>query len=293
MAKYDVRCNDLNNQAASLQSISKALASYEKRLESIANEMDARDSSMANLKAQVKNCSKAISTVSKKGSCASNALLEVIEIYRSAERENYFGFQGMCPPVYGVDLSEKQAIAKAINEGSIILSSSDREMISKLIKDPAKTLFDVLKEIEKEKKGSGGAFEVIAGIYSGLSNFRKEKYYHGLLDFLKTAGKTVISIKFPEDKIAGIKGSTAVSYAIDFFKNTYDNFYTEDNTTSRAILETIGEGAVLVGTTYFSATAASYLVGMTGLATVGAPAIITAAAAGFAAYAAKKAWIGL
>lgn len=95
MAKYNIKYNDLQNQAASLQSIGKALASFESRLNSIANAMDTKDSSMAALRAQVKACSAQLPQLINRITVSGVAVGEIGAAYLAAEKTAYGAISGL------------------------------------------------------------------------------------------------------------------------------------------------------------------------------------------------------
>ena len=88
VSKYNVWYNELRNQTSSLQSIGTALASFESRLNTIANAMDGRDSTMASLKTQVRSIGKTISPLNKKITSAGAAVGSISNTYLAAEKSS-------------------------------------------------------------------------------------------------------------------------------------------------------------------------------------------------------------
>ena len=89
MARYNVKYKDLQKQATSLQSIGKTLASFESKLNSIANAMDGRDSSMASLKTQIKNSAKQLPSLSNRLTSGGAAVSSISALYLSEEKLAY------------------------------------------------------------------------------------------------------------------------------------------------------------------------------------------------------------
>lgn len=86
VAQYSIKYRDLLNQADSLQSIGITLASFEGRLNSIANAMDGRDSSMATLKTQLRNAAKSVPLLSNKVISCSAGVSSITAIYLNEEK---------------------------------------------------------------------------------------------------------------------------------------------------------------------------------------------------------------
>lgn len=93
MSKYYVKYNDLNNQADSLQNISKAIATFEGQLNSIVNNMDASDSSMYSLKNQLRNCGKDTRDIYRKISTIGITVKNISDSYLKFEKSNYYNIQ--------------------------------------------------------------------------------------------------------------------------------------------------------------------------------------------------------
>ena len=89
MSKYNVRFNDLRNQAASLQRVDKTLDSLEERLSTIASTMDGRDSRMATLKSQLGSARDAISPINTRIVFSRHAVENISGKYLATEKSNY------------------------------------------------------------------------------------------------------------------------------------------------------------------------------------------------------------
>ena|GEM_PF-6765341 len=89
MSTYSVTYKDLQNQATSLQGISKTVASFEGKLLSISNAMDGRDTGMSALKTQIKNAAGQIPLLQNKLNSASSAVSSIAATYLTAEKNAY------------------------------------------------------------------------------------------------------------------------------------------------------------------------------------------------------------
>jgi hypothetical protein len=86
LSNYSIKYRDLQDQAASLQSIGRALASFEGRLNSIAKAMESRDGNMAALSAQTRNAAQQLPALSSRATASGIAVSAFAETYLSAER---------------------------------------------------------------------------------------------------------------------------------------------------------------------------------------------------------------
>ncbi len=93
MVKYYLRYDDLQSQAAPFHNIGKTLVELESRLNSIANSMDGRNSSMALLKIQIQGCRKDISAIAGRVTSMGTAVLEINNMYLKAEKDCYNSFE--------------------------------------------------------------------------------------------------------------------------------------------------------------------------------------------------------
>ena len=129
MADYYVEFKGLMDQAAALQSISKALSSLEERFNRVVNAMDSRDVATALIKTRVLASAKSAYRLAEKLNASGSALTKIAVVYRNAEEKNTKALSAYAP-TKSTDRASASAFSRLFAGAAGFQSSSFAALIA-------------------------------------------------------------------------------------------------------------------------------------------------------------------
>ncbi|HQK34910.1 MAG TPA: hypothetical protein PK074_09305 [Spirochaetales bacterium] len=218
MAKYYIRYNDLQNQAEALQKISRTLASFESRINAIANAMDSRDSNMASIRNKVKACGEVVFTLKNCTILMEGTIKKTNAIYLTVEKSIFEDTSNIQIPSFG-----KKGLTYIFNQSDNMSQSNMLGIVAEL---PGILIggINTLSKNETTRSmmnlgGTDGTNKIDVSFFG--YKLSEDEFNGHILKLTGTSKQNLNGVDIDTEgyiSIGGVRGSSEVSF--DVFKSS-------------------------------------------------------------------------